>query len=157
MPAAALAAASPCGRQGGQAAVSLKIAGQGLDVGQVLPQAGLTGRADVELDGASSSETVAGLVGGLSGGGLMRLRGATLARLDVRGLAAVTSTFDAERDPPDLARVRASLAAAFDRGALPGGRHRRAADAGERRAARRSDDSPRGRCGGERQRFLRPA
>ncbi len=105
-------------RQGGQAAFSMKLVGQGLDVPLVLPNAGIGGRADIELDGASSSETVAGLVGTLSGGGLIRMRGATLARLDTRALSGVTAAFDAERDPPDLARVRASLAAAFDRAAL---------------------------------------
>ncbi|MHB2167543.1 AsmA family protein [Alsobacter sp. R-9] len=108
-------------RQGGLAALSFKMAGRDLDASVLLPRAGIAGRADAELDGSGSSETVAGLVGGLSGGGVLRLRGGGLARFDPKALPAITAAFDAERDPPDLGRVRDALGAALDRGALAAG------------------------------------
>ena len=137
--------------------MSAKITLQNASLAALLPQAGLAGQVTTELDFERMGETVAALVTSLSGGGQMQLRNAALPRLDGQALRAVTSAFDAERDPPDLARVRDALGKALDRAGTQRCGDRSAGDFLGRAGPHRTDRPAHARRGPERNDRIRPA
>jgi uncharacterized protein involved in outer membrane biogenesis len=105
-------------REGGQGALSGKMALKRAQIAQLLPASGLAGTLDLELDGGAAGQTPSGLVANLAGGGRIVIDDWRVPRLDVAALGAITAGFDQQRDPPDARQLREALAAGLDKGPL---------------------------------------
>ncbi|GGH27346.1 hypothetical protein GCM10007036_35790 [Alsobacter metallidurans] len=105
-------------RQGGLANASGKISLAGVSLPALLPDAGMAGALDGEIDGAAAGETPSALVAALSGGGRTRIRSLIIPRFDPAALPAVAASLDAQSEVGDVQKVAAALRTALDRAGL---------------------------------------
>lgn len=97
-------------RQDALATYTGKIGMKGVPVKALLPNAGLDGKLDLDVDLGGSGESMAGFAASLAGGGAVKLNNARVEAFDLGALPRLTAVLDAERDPPDLRRVNEMFA-----------------------------------------------
>ncbi|MFM8700074.1 MAG: AsmA family protein [Hyphomicrobiales bacterium] len=105
-------------RQDALATYTGKIGMKGVPVRALLPNAGLDGKLDLDVDLGGSGESMAGFAASLAGGGAVKLYNARVEAFDLGALPRLTAVLDAERDPPDLRRVDEMFAKELARAAL---------------------------------------
>ncbi len=103
-------------RDKGQATATGTLALKGV----LVERAGLSGRIDAGLDFVGAGDSAAALIGGLAGGGKLKVDATRIPRLDPQALARLLSKIEqAQGAPPETKKLEALLGAELDKGALP--------------------------------------
>ena len=102
-------------RDKGQATATGTLAVKGV----LVERAGLSGRIDAGLDFVGAGDTAAALIGGLAGGGQLKIDAAKIPRLDPQALARLLPKLEqAQGAPPEPKKLESLLSGELDKGAL---------------------------------------
>lgn len=105
-------------RDGGLAQMSMRIEGEGLDLG-MLTNGTVTGRVSGRFEAGGAGESQARLVAGLGGAGMLRLSDASLARFDPAAYSRVIAGTGYDASESETARLQKRVTEALDGASWP--------------------------------------